>query len=1060
MQLISTLTMVTMICLSLRPLSAAAQVEERRASVLADYVRLGAGAPACSSGEANTTWFADLDISRKATGGRCHGVPTPPRPPTVDEKYSGLLDDVKEQAQRAKFHRKKGFAADVDVKALRAHQAELAVLEAEVDASFLATEQELKALKLPPVMLERHQAAVKAFKARQGQFKQLMQQLADADAGNDATARAAAVDRLVAFLEKNPQGPAQRRFDPDKLPFGAPVARERSPATTPAELPTAQLRKEGIRVSQPVEVDAQLAREALVAAPAAEDLAPTEDVQLTPEIQALAASLGNNPVRIYNWVRNNIRWLPTHGSIQGSHVTLLTKRGNAFDTSSLLIALYRAAGIPARYVYGTIEVPADQVMNWVGGVSRADAAQQLMGQGGIPNVALFGGGGIKSIRLEHVWVEAFVDFVPSRGSINKTPDTWVPVDASFKQYEYPAPVDLKASIPVDVQTAASEIVANAVIDPVVGSVTGLNQAAYDGWTQKMRQDINDRWPQPQLSDFTGRKDIIVREVSELASTLPNKVVTRTGSFPVLPHSLRHKVRLTAYSASAGLFGDLFSEPVLSYTVSLPAIAGKRLGVTYAPASAADAAALASYRASPGDSLPVYLFNVKPVIQLDGVAQAEGPASTMGQQQTWEVQLLNADGSIGHEYPYKATAGDEMVFGVNGNGITQELIHERFTRYPSDTAAENLQTVALYYWAQYDVLNEVVARARGVVVQRLPSIGLFSAPLQASYMFGVPRFGSYTSRFMDVSHSLLAAVEKANGPTAEYHRVTGTLGSLLEGRTFDGVFGRPMGSGVSSIQLLREANEQKIPIYVITAANYADIAPRLNLDASTESDIAQAIQAGKRVTVSERAPLHGNWSGVGYIVEDPESGAAAYLIKGALNGGADDPCNRERQREPVRVPVMEILFVIALILAILLLLIFLPEIIAAGAAAAGALGQAGPAFASLLLMLGLGASPAMAQPLQPGPGDSMSPPGDCSPAQHALLQGAVDSLCHSVPGCTGITDCVTLAANRQANLACALARTKVNTTCFRGGNIGHREGEINAYKAVFNCECRMLKQKCP
>ena len=32
------------------------------------------------------------------------------------------------------------------------------------------------------------------------------------------------------------------------------------------------------------------------------------------------------------------------------------------DTASLLIALLRAAGIPARYVYGSVEVPAEQMM--------------------------------------------------------------------------------------------------------------------------------------------------------------------------------------------------------------------------------------------------------------------------------------------------------------------------------------------------------------------------------------------------------------------------------------------------------------------------------------------------------------------------------------------------------------------------------------------------------------------------------------------------------------------------------------------------------------------------
>jgi transglutaminase-like putative cysteine protease len=59
------------------------------------------------------------------------------------------------------------------------------------------------------------------------------------------------------------------------------------------------------------------------------------------------------------------------------------KRGNAMDTASLTIALLRASNIPARYAYGTVEIPTEKVQNWVGGVNNANAAGNLLGQGGI-----------------------------------------------------------------------------------------------------------------------------------------------------------------------------------------------------------------------------------------------------------------------------------------------------------------------------------------------------------------------------------------------------------------------------------------------------------------------------------------------------------------------------------------------------------------------------------------------------------------------------------------------------------------------------------------------------
>src|SRR4029079_1215648 len=76
----------------------------------------------------------------------------------------------------------------------------------------------------------------------------------------------------------------------------------------------------------------------------------------------------------------------------------------------------------------------DKVRNWLGGLPDANAAADLLTKSGIPTTVVTSGGTIRALRIEHVWVEAFVDFSPSRGAKNATPDTWVPMDASFKTY--------------------------------------------------------------------------------------------------------------------------------------------------------------------------------------------------------------------------------------------------------------------------------------------------------------------------------------------------------------------------------------------------------------------------------------------------------------------------------------------------------------------------------------------------------------------------------------------------------------------------------------------------
>ena len=56
---------------------------------------------------------------------------------------------------------------------------------------------------------------------------------------------------------------------------------------------------------------------------------------------------------------------------------------------------------------------------------------------------------ITKVQMEHIWVEVATDYYPSRGAKNHKADAWIPLDASFKQYEYSDGVDMQAVIQAD-----------------------------------------------------------------------------------------------------------------------------------------------------------------------------------------------------------------------------------------------------------------------------------------------------------------------------------------------------------------------------------------------------------------------------------------------------------------------------------------------------------------------------------------------------------------------------------------------------------------------------------
>ena len=76
-------------------------------------------------------------------------------------------------------------------------------------------------------------------------------------------------------------------------------------------------------------------------------------------IIAKAAALGNNATNIFNWVRDAKNYVFYNNTRLGALKMLTAQGGNCTDLSHLLIALLRAAGIPARYVHGLVNFKTD-----------------------------------------------------------------------------------------------------------------------------------------------------------------------------------------------------------------------------------------------------------------------------------------------------------------------------------------------------------------------------------------------------------------------------------------------------------------------------------------------------------------------------------------------------------------------------------------------------------------------------------------------------------------------------------------------------------------------------
>ncbi|MEE9910187.1 MAG: hypothetical protein K4571_00555 [Deltaproteobacteria bacterium] len=626
--------------------------------------------------------------------------------------------------------------------------------------------------------------------------------------------------------------------------------------------------------------------------PSDADLAETIDVQLTPAIKAKAAELGYSPVKIYNWVRNNVEYVPTYGSIQGADMCLQTLQGNDFDIASLLIALLRASNIHARYVYGTIELPIDKVMNWTGGFTSANAALTFIASGGTPVGAIISGGRISSARLEHVWVEAYINYAPSRGArhITGKGDTWIPLDASYKQYEYIVPADIKNVISTDMQALTEQLKNSATVSNDSTSVTSMNaalvQQAMDSAKQELKAHVQNS-PDMKVSDLTGGKKIISQTFPLLPNTLPYNVKAIGSRMSDLTNNFRHTIKIE-------ILDSYGYDKTLSFQAPTASLGNKRITLSYHPAYASDVQTLNSY----GGLLktPCYLVNMKSVLKIDGVNKVAGSLNiNPGTEQPLQITISSP--GIGTEViNTKITAGDYKAIVFNlGHASTVELEKQRDTFAllkerinaneiinADDLIGGSLHVTGLNYWLQLEMNNAISANHSGVVRTQLLSEGIFSHDVLVNYLYGVPRSITDGGMNVDVAHNLTATMAKdGNSDKARnYVYAAGYFSSAMEHGTLEMIH---QTKAISAVKAIAEANQRGIPIFRITSANANIILPQLSIDQDAKTNITNALNAGKEVIVPQTEITLNNWTGTGYIIYDPTTGAGAYMIGGL--GGA-------------------------------------------------------------------------------------------------------------------------------------------------------------------------------
>jgi hypothetical protein len=350
------------------------------------------------------------------------------------------------------------------------------------------------------------------------------------------------------------------------------------------------------------------------------------------------------------------------------------------------------------------------------------------------------------------------------------------------------------------------------------------------------------------------------------------------------------------------------------TEILPELAGKKVTLSYSPATPEDEAVINSYLPKPHadgtpidpselpTSLPAYLINVKPELRIDGEVVATGTVVGLGTKESFRMGFSGPSQSP-DVVSSIITAGEYYGIGIDTGRISEGHLQAVKTKLEAtkaklesgdytgltkdDILGDLLYTTALSYFVELDAMNHVQAKTMKVASVRLPSQSFFLLKLDTYSIFGIPQSVSAEGLMMDVGRNInmVKALDGDNAKKVQYVLASGMNSSALEHSVPEQMFSTPdnPADGVSAVKALKIANDQGIPIYTINQSNIDTILPQLQVDPDVKADIVNAVNAGKVVTVSKTNITFNGWTGCGYIIIDPTTGNGAYMISGGMNG---------------------------------------------------------------------------------------------------------------------------------------------------------------------------------
>jgi len=601
--------------------------------------------------------------------------------------------------------------------------------------------------------------------------------------------------------------------------------------------------------------------------PQMQDTSDNHEQLLTDAVMLQAEALSYDYIAIYDFVTTNILTEWYSGSMKGVDDVLRTGRGNAVDQARLLIALFRASGLPARFVHGVVRVTPGQIGSSLG-LSDPFEISRALSRAGVAHDLDVIGGEIETFEIEHTWVSAYTPYANYRGAtLDFSGPIWLPLDTSIKPHLYSPATDVintSGILTDDIRQGYLQM--RQVVSP-------LNQL--------LLQLENHLTTMPELGsveDQFSAVEVDVPPARLLPASLPFSVLAVQSESAKLDAEKAHQLQIKIYAS------DDSGEMILDKAVPVNQVSNRRLTINYIPATADDQDVVNSFGGL--DLVPAYLIRLRPQLNLAGLPIAVGDGDLpMGQRHRVQFELHAPWGERRTDQIYTAGSYMAIAVGVQSGMPEAEAEDAILLSDTEQQAARLLYNQAVRYTADWDQAQQTLARLYDVtLIQPLPSLTIVNNNVAISRIAGLPNDLSFTGVNLDAALRIVEPMPRHPDTNAalEWMRWAGLEGSYLEQQGFSSQWSVESISADSGIAL---AVEDGMEVFSLDQDSTQSELSSLQHPDVVMTTVMNQIHQGLIVHIPQTTVSLNAWSGSVWITRDPDTEAAGYYIAGGYNGGS-------------------------------------------------------------------------------------------------------------------------------------------------------------------------------